>query len=70
MQSKTLRAARQHISQATAFKVAGIPKEKHTFTIKQGKGSSGKTIMETKSKHKEQCHSSVKNKRGKVRSCK
>lgn len=38
------------ISQATAFKVAWIPKEKHTFTIKKKRGegkSSGKIDMET-----------------------
>lgn len=41
-----VRAARQH-SQAIAFKVAGIPKEKHTFTTKQEKGGNRKINMKT-----------------------
>lgn len=60
--AKTKSTERAFISQATAFKVAGIPREKHTFTTKQGEGGSSKIDMKTKSKHKEQCHSCVKNK--------
>lgn len=44
MQSKTSRAARQRISQATAFKL-GFQK-KNTFTLKQAEGGSGKINME------------------------
>lgn len=36
-----------YVSQAIAFKVAGIPKEKHTFTMKQGEGGRRKINMKT-----------------------
>lgn len=40
---KAKRAARQH-RQAIAFKVAGIPKEKHTFTVKRRREATGKSV--------------------------
>lgn len=55
-----------HVSQAIGFKAAGIPKEKHTFLTGQAEADSRKINLKTKSKHKEQCHSSVSKKWGKV----